>query len=243
MTQTITQAMILAAGKGTRLRPLTLHTPKPLVPVANKPMIVWHLEALKQAGICDIAINTSWLSDKLIASLGDGSEYGVNIHWSVEDGEPLETAGGIATALHHGHLRPEPFVLINGDICTDYPFHLLASHRLAESKALAHLILVDNPSHHPEGDFYYHQGYAYSDNPSLEDKIEKYTFSGMSIISPQLLTGVQPHHIQPLAPLLRDFANQQKITASVFTGTWINADTSERLERANQWRLQSEYRF
>ena len=118
----ITQAMILAAGKGTRLRPLTLETPKPLVEVGGQPLIVWHIKALQAAGITDITINASWLADKLMQALGDGAEYGVKLHWSDEGDEPLETAGGIFNALQTGKLQDAPFILVNSDVWTTYEF-------------------------------------------------------------------------------------------------------------------------
>ncbi len=125
----ITQAMILSAGKGTRMRPLTLTTPKPLLDVGGKPLIVWHIFALKKAGITDITINCSWLADKLIEALGDGLQFGVNLHWSIEDGEPLETAGGIAKALAENKLRQENFILINGDVWTTFDF-IFIKHKI-----------------------------------------------------------------------------------------------------------------
>ena len=126
----ITQAMILAAGKGTRLRPLTLETPKPLVQVGAQPLIVWHIKALRAVGITDITINASWLADKLMTVLGDGSQYGVTLHWSLEENEPLETAGGIFKALETGKLQDEPFILVNSDVWTTYEFAEIVNYVL-----------------------------------------------------------------------------------------------------------------
>jgi MurNAc alpha-1-phosphate uridylyltransferase len=142
------KAMILAAGLGNRMRPLTLHTPKPLLAVADKPLIVWHIEKLQKIGVTDIVINTAWLADKLIAALGTGDQFGVRIHWSNE-GEGLETAGGIIHALPL--LGDQPFILVNGDVWTNYDFAPLLQVELGQN--LAHLMLVDNPVQHPQGDF------------------------------------------------------------------------------------------
>ena len=155
----ITQAMILAAGKGTRLRPLTLETPKPLVEVGGQPLIVWHIKALQAAGITDITINASWLADKLMTALGDGSQFDVNLHWSVEEDEPLETAGGIFQALQTGKLRDEPFILVNSDVWTSYDFGSLKDYELNNDQK-AHLILIDNPEHNNGGDFAINNGLA-----------------------------------------------------------------------------------
>lgn len=138
------KAMILAAGLGNRMRPLTLHTPKPLLAVGGKPLIVWHIEKLQKIGVTDIVINTAWLGEKLAQALGDGSQFGVNIHWSHE-GEGLETAGGIIRALPL--LGSEPFILINGDVWTSMDFAPLLNVRLQGNDA--HLVLVDNPPQHP----------------------------------------------------------------------------------------------
>ena len=151
MSTTITQAMILSAGKGTRLRPLTLTTPKPLVEVGGQPLIVWHIKALKQAGITDITINVSWLADKLLNAIGDGSQYGVTIHWSIEPEEPLETAGGIKMALATGKLKDQPFILVNGDVWTPFDFAQLSQLQLNDSQA--YLLLTDQTTHNLTGDF------------------------------------------------------------------------------------------
>lgn len=132
--------MILAAGKGTRLRPLTYTTPKPLVEVGGQPLIVWHIKALKAAGVTDIVINVSWLADKLLEPLGDGSRFGVTLHWSIEP-EPLETAGGIKKALGEGLLKDAPFILVNGDVWTPFNLANLVEKDLGEQ--LAYLLLAD----------------------------------------------------------------------------------------------------
>jgi len=215
------KAMILAAGLGNRMRPLTLTTPKPLLNVGGKPLIVWHIEALKAAGIHDIIINTAWLGHKLHEALGDGSAYGVHINWSNED-EPLETAGGIQKALPL--LGKQPFILVNGDIWVRYDFQKLINRDLGQH--LAHLVLVDNPPQHPKGDF------AFGNNGQgtliLPDGEEKYTFAGISLLSPQLFADL-PVGKAALAPLLRRAIGQGLVSAEHHAGAWVDVGTPERL--------------
>jgi len=225
----ITQAMILAAGKGTRLRPLTLETPKPLVEVGGQPLIVWHIKALQAAGITDITINVSWLADKLMDTLGDGAQYGVNLHWSVEDDEPLETAGGIFQALQTGKLRDEPFILVNSDVWTTYDFAQLQDYTLSADQR-AHLLLIDNPDHNDSGDFAINNGLA-SENPIGD--ADKYTFAGISVMSPRLVDGLVSGQPAALGPLLRQAMIKFQITAEVITDNWIDVGTPERLEQIN----------
>ncbi|MGM8898012.1 MULTISPECIES: N-acetylmuramate alpha-1-phosphate uridylyltransferase MurU [unclassified Psychrobacter] len=227
----ITQAMILAAGKGTRLRPLTLETPKPLVEVGGQPLIVWHIQALQAAGITDITINVSWLADKLMNTLGDGSQYGVNLHWSVEDDEPLETAGGIFQALQTGKLRDEPFLLVNSDVWTTYDFAQLQDYTLSADQR-AHLLLIDNPEHNNSGDFAINNGLA-SETPIGE--ADKYTFAGISVMSPRLVDGLVAGQPAALAPLLKQAMLKFQITAEVITDNWIDVGTPERLEQINDF--------
>ena len=209
----ITQAMILAAGKGTRLRPLTLETPKPLVEVGGQPLIVWHIKALQASGITDITINASWLADKLMTALGDGSQFDVNLHWSVEEDEPLETAGGIFQALQTGKLRDEPFILVNSDVWTSYDFGSLKDYELNNDQK-AHLILIDNPEHNNGGDFAINNGLA-SEQPIAD--ADKYTFAGISVMSPRLLDGLVSGQPAALAPLLKQAMLKFQITAEVIT--------------------------
>jgi len=227
----ITQAMILAAGKGTRLRPLTLETPKPLVEVGGQPLIVWHIKALQAAGITDITINVSWLADKLMDTLGDGAQYGVNLHWSVEDDEPLETAGGIFQALQTGKLRDEPFILVNSDVWTTYDFAQLQDYTLSADQR-AHLLLIDNPEHNNSGDFAINNGLA-SENPVGD--ADKYTFAGISVMSPKLVDGLVSGQPAALGPLLRQAMIKFQITAEVITDNWIDVGTPERLEQINDF--------
>ncbi|MCB1658954.1 MAG: nucleotidyltransferase family protein [Pseudomonadales bacterium] len=215
------KAMILAAGLGNRMRPLTLTTPKPLLMVGGKPLIVWHIEALKVAGIQDIVINTAWLGHKLHEALGDGSAFGVNIFWSDEN-EPLETAGGIQQALPL--LGKEPFLLVNGDIWLRYDFSRLVSKDLG--KHLAHLLLVDNPPQHPNGDFAFKRD---GQSLILPQGAEKYTFAGVSVLSPKLFADL-PAGKAPLAPLLRQAIAEQLVTGEYHTGAWVDVGTPERLQ-------------
>lgn len=228
---TITQAMILAAGKGTRLRPLTLETPKPLVEVGGQPLIVWHIKALQAAGVTDITINASWLADKLMTSLGDGTQYGVNLHWSVEDDEPLETAGGIFQALQTGKLKDAPFILVNSDVWTTYDFTKLQNYKLGNDQ-LAHLLLINNPTHNNGGDFSINNGLA-SEQAIAE--ADKFTFAGISVMSPQLVDGLVQGQPAALAPLLKQAMMQFQITAEVIKDNWIDVGTPERLEQVNEF--------
>lgn len=227
----LTQAMILAAGKGTRLRPLTLETPKPLVEVGGQPLIVWHIKALQAAGITDITINVSWLADKLMQALGDGAEYGVKLHWSVEDDEPLETAGGIFNALQTGKLQDAPFILVNSDVWTTYDFAQLHDYTLGPDQ-LAHLLLIDNPEHNNGGDFAINNGLA-SEQPIAD--ADKYTFAGISVVSARLVDGLVSGQPAPLAPLLKQAMLKFQITAEVIKDNWIDVGTPERLTQVNEF--------
>ena len=225
----ITQAMILAAGKGTRLRPLTLETPKPLVEVGGQPLIIWHIKALKAAGITDITINTSWLADKLMDTLGDGVQFGVQLHWSLEADEPLETAGGIFKALQTGKLKNEPFILVNSDVWTTFDFSQLITYNLGADQR-AHLLLIDNPEHNDGGDFAVNNGLA-SEQPIGE--ADKYTFAGISVVSPLLVDGLVSGQSAALGPLLRQAMIKFQVTAEIMPDNWIDVGTPERLEQVN----------
>ncbi|WLP95384.1 N-acetylmuramate alpha-1-phosphate uridylyltransferase MurU [Psychrobacter sp. M13] len=227
----ITQAMILAAGKGTRLRPLTLKTPKPLVEVGGQPLIVWHIKALQEAGITDITINASYLADKLMDELGDGSQFGVRLHWSVEAGEPLETAGGIFHALQTDKLQNAPFILINSDVWTTYDFAQLQEYELGADQ-MAHLLLIDNPQHNNGGDFAVNNGLA--SEQAIGDA-DKYTFAGISVLSPRLLDGIVTGQAAALAPLLCKAMIKFQVTAAIITDNWVDVGTPERLEQVNEF--------
>ncbi|WP_201529064.1 N-acetylmuramate alpha-1-phosphate uridylyltransferase MurU [Psychrobacter frigidicola] len=225
----ITQAMILAAGKGTRLRPLTLETPKPLIELGGQPLIIWHIKALQAVGITDITINASWLADKLMDTLGDGSQYGVTLHWSVEDDEPLETAGGIFHALQTGKLQDAPFILVNSDVWTTFDFAQLRNYELGADQR-AHLLLIDNPEHNDGGDFAINNGLA-SEQPIGDG--DKYTFAGISVLSPRLVDGLVTGQSAALAPLLKKAMIKFQVTAEVVTDNWIDVGTEARLMQVN----------
>lgn len=215
------KAMILAAGKGERLRPLTLHTPKPLVRAGGVPLIEYHLRALKRAGFTDVVINHAWLGQQIEDYLGDGQRLGLNIAYSPE-GEPLETGGGIFRALPL--LGDEPFLVVNGDIWTDCDFAPLR----APIKGLAHLVLVDNPLHHPTGDFALVGGEVRD-----EASLSRLTYSGIAVLHPQLFAGCSVGAFK-LAPLLRDAMGKGQVTGEHFTGRWVDVGTHERLAEVEQ---------
>ncbi len=227
----ITQAMILAAGKGTRLRPLTLETPKPLVEVGSQPLIIWHIKALKAAGITDITINVSWLADKLMDTLGDGTQFGVTLHWSLEEEEPLETAGGIFQALQTGKLKDAPFILVNSDVWTTFDFTKLITYELSADQR-AHLLLIDNPEHNNGGDFAVNNGLA--SEQAIADA-DKYTFAGISVMSPRLVDGLVTGQPAALGPLLRQAMIKFQVTAEVITDNWVDVGTPERLAQINDF--------
>ncbi|QCI10362.1 nucleotidyltransferase family protein [Pseudomonas putida] len=211
------KAMILAAGKGERMRPLTLHTPKPLLPVAGQPLIEYHLRALAAAGFTEVVINHAWLGQQIEEHLGDGSRFGLSIRYSPE-GEPLETGGGIFKALPL--LGEGPFLLINGDVWTDYDLARLR----APLPGLAHLVLVDNPGHHGRGDFRL-QGTQVVDG---DDAPGTLTFSGLSVLHPALFDGCQPGAFK-LAPLLRQAMAAGQVSGEHYLGRWVDVGTQERL--------------
>ena len=220
------KAMILAAGLGTRMRPLTDHLPKPLLEVGGKPLVLWHIEALARAGITDLVINTAWLGDKLEAALGDGQRYGVSIRWSHE-GEPLETAGGVVKALPL--LGASPFLVVNGDIWLRYDFRAL-SQRLAAMDGQAHLVLVNNPAHNLRGDFAL-EADRITPATTLQvanDGEHRFTFAGLSVLHPDLFAGL-PEGKRALAPLLREAMAAGRVTGEYFPGPWVDVGTPERL--------------
>ncbi len=211
------KAMILAAGKGERLRPLTLHTPKPLVRAAGVPLIEYHVRALAAAGFTELVINHAWLGQQIEDYLGDGARFGVRIAYSAE-GEPLETGGGIFQALPL--LGDQPFVLVNGDIFTDYPFAQLRR----PLSGLAHLVLVANPAHHASGDFCLQDGQV-SDTHAGGGNL---TYSGLAVLSPALFADCQPGAFK-LAPLLRQAMAAGQVSGEQFAGCWVDVGTHERL--------------
>ena len=227
------KAMILAAGMGNRMRPLTLHTPKPLLEVGGKPLIVWHIEKLQKIGVQEIVINTAWLGEKLADALGDGSQFGVKILWSHE-GEGLETAGGIINALPL--LGNEPFILVNGDVWTTMDFAPLLNVQLQDD--LAHLVLVENPIQHPQGDFILAANKAYTFEQARSG--ENLTYSGVAVMHPQMFDGLESGK-RPLAPLLKQAMQQEKISAQKLQGVWVDVGTPERLNALDQQIQQGVY--
>lgn len=211
------KAMILAAGKGERLRPLTLHTPKPLVSAGGVPLIEYHIRALVKAGFDELVINHAWLGEQIEAHLSAGDRFGIRIRYSPE-GEPLETGGGIHRALPL--LGDEPFAVVNGDIWTDYDFAALNR----PLTGLAHLVLVDNPAHHPSGDFALADGRV-DESGAVDARL---TYSGIALLSPRLFDGCSAGAFK-LAPLLRQAMAAGGVSGEHHQGRWVDVGTHERL--------------
>jgi len=227
------KAMILAAGLGKRMRPLTLYKPKPLLEVGGKALIVWHIEKLKKIGVTEIVINSAWLADALIGTLGDGSQFGVTIRWTRED-EGLETAGGIINALPL--LGDQPFILVNGDVWTTFDFSSLLNVDLGED--LAHLVFVENPEQHPKGDFTLANGRAYTFDQNIQG--ENLTYSGVAVYSPKMFTGLDAGK-RPMLPLLKQGMLDGKISAEKMQAAWVDVGTPERLMALDLQIRQGEY--
>jgi MurNAc alpha-1-phosphate uridylyltransferase len=225
------KALVFAAGRGERMRPLTDATPKPLLHAGGKPLIAWHLERLAAIGVRDVVVNTSWLAARFPEALGDGARWGLRIHYSFEGDAPLETGGGMLNALPL--LGGAPFVLVNGDVWTDYDFAKLPR----DPAGLAHLVMVDPPAHAPRGDFALDaQGLLHADGPT------RLTYSGIGVYRPQLLdawraivgecgTDAEGKPIFPLAPLLRARMADGAVTGERHGGGWTDVGTPERLAR------------
>jgi MurNAc alpha-1-phosphate uridylyltransferase len=213
------KAMILAAGRGERMRPLTDHIPKPLLKVGGKSLIVWHLERLAKAGFKQVVINHAHLGAQIEHALGDGSQWGLHIQYSPEK-TALETAGGIAKALHL--LGSEPFLVVNGDTFTEVDFGDL-THALSVNNH-AHLVLVTNPPQHPNGDFAIEDGYLKNTGAQM------LTFSGVGVYHPDLFASVVRGEPAKLAPLLRNSIAENKATAEYYQGVWHDIGTPERLK-------------
>jgi MurNAc alpha-1-phosphate uridylyltransferase len=218
------KAMILAAGRGERMRPLTDLMPKPLLPVGGKPLIVWHLERLAQAGLREVVINHAHLGAQIEAALGDGARWGLSIHYSAEAAGALETAGGIANALPLLG-QEEAFLVINGDIHCEWD--VARAIGLPPADALAHLVLVPNPPQHPRGDFSMAEGRVGAGIGAGGAPV--YTFSGIGIYRPQLFAGIRRGEAAPLAPLLRAAMAQQRVSGELYTGRWTDVGTPQRL--------------
>lgn len=229
------KAMILAAGRGERMRPLTDFTPKPLLKVGGKPLIVWHLERLAKAGFKDIVINHAHLGEQIEQALGDGAQWGLHIQYSPEK-VALETAGGIANALHL--LGSEPFLVVNGDTFTEIDFkntalqaniHAGAGHALK----LAHLVLVDNPPQHPNGDFAI-EFKSQSDGMLKNEGAQMRTFSGVGVYHPDLFAEVVIGQPAKLTPLLRKAIDNNAATAQYYQGVWHDIGTPGRLKNLDE---------
>jgi MurNAc alpha-1-phosphate uridylyltransferase len=215
--------MILAAGRGERMRPLTDTTPKPLLLAGGRPLIAWHLDKLARAGVTDVVINHAHLGAMIEATLTDGRGHGLSIRYSPE-AEALETAGGIATAMPL--LGDAPFIVVNGDVFTDFPYERLvsAARRLAETHTcVAHLVLVDNPTHHPGGDF------AMADGLARAAGAHRFTFSGLGTYRPALFDGIAPGTKARLAPLLVAAMAHDAVSAEHHGGYWLDVGTPARL--------------
>uniref|UniRef100_UPI004048161C N-acetylmuramate alpha-1-phosphate uridylyltransferase MurU n=1 Tax=Polynucleobacter sp. TaxID=2029855 RepID=UPI004048161C len=225
--------LLLAAGRGERMRPLTDNLPKPLLTVQKKSLLVWHLEALKKAGLKQVVINHAWLGQKIEDALGDGAQFQLEITYSPEI-NALETAGGICKALPL--LDPSDyFLVINGDIfCPDFPIKVLldsiVSLRSPELAKLGHLIMVPNPTQHPDGDFYL-QGSQISD--TLSEGAEKLTFSGIGIYHKDLFKGLEVGQSAKLAPILKAAIKENSISGEKYAGTWHDVGTPQRLQELN----------
>lgn len=218
------RAMILAAGRGERMRPLTDHCPKPLLPAADKPLIVYHLERLAAAGFHEIIINHAYLGEQLVASLGDGSQWGLSITWSPEPLGALETAGGIRQALSHlDDGTNSPFLVINGDIYCDWT---IRQHALKPND-LAHLALVDNPSHHPGGDFVLNGDRVFDKSCGII--VQTLTFAGIGFYRPSFFADLTLGKAAKLAPLLRSAMSAGRVSGEHHRGRWEDVGTPERL--------------
>jgi MurNAc alpha-1-phosphate uridylyltransferase len=210
-------AMLLAAGRGERLRPITDTLPKPLVEIAGKPLIVYHLEALVRAKVRDVVINLSWLGEKIRAALGDGSRYGVRIAYSEEGPVPLETGGGIHRALPL--LGPEPFLVVNADVWTDMDLGRLEA---LDEGADARLMLAPNPPHHSRGDFGLEGDFV------VEREADRFTYTGIGVYRPEFFEGCTPGKF-PLLPLLRRAIAARRLRGEVYRGEWLDIGSPDRL--------------
>lgn len=218
------KAMILAAGRGERMRPLTDHKPKPLLEAGGKPLIQHHIERLAAAGVCELVINLAWKGAMIREALGDGARFGVQITYSDEGESALETGGGIFNALPL--LGPAPFMIVNGDVWTDYPFERLtrfAHARLGEvGQDVAHLVLVANPPQHPDGDF------GLSAGRLDEDRQGRGTYSGIAVYAPLFFAGCEPGPFK-LLPLLQRAIREGRASGERYEGRWFDIGTPQRL--------------
>ena len=227
-------ALIFAAGLGERMRPLTEHTPKPLLSVGGKPLVIWHLDKLAALGVREVVVNTSWLAAQFPAALGDGARWGLRLRYAHEGDTPLETGGGMWNA--RPRLGEAPFLAVNGDIWTDYDFSRLPR----EPEGEAHLVLVDNPGHHPGGDFALATAAGDGSGPLASDGPQRLTFSGIGVYRPSLLArwrevvgdapgaDLTPPRFK-LAPLLRAAMARGDVRGEHYRGSWTDVGTPQRL--------------
>ena len=215
------KAMILAAGRGERMRPLTDTVPKPLLRIGGQTLIERHVHALARAGITELVINHAWLGEQIEKALGNGEAYGVSIRYSPEGDSSLETGGGIMNALPL--LGTEPFLVVNADIWTDFPFDSLPS----QPDGLAHLVMVENPQHHPDGDFSLSEGRLSESGPAM------LTFSGIGVYRPELFADCSAGAF-PLGPVLRNYMAAGQVSGERYTGSWFDIGTPERLDAVNR---------
>ncbi len=228
------KAIVLAAGRGSRMRPLSDATPKPLLEVHGKPLIAWHLEALARGGVRDVVINTAWLEEQIVEALGDGARFGVAIAYSREGrdhGGALETAGGIATALP---LLGDAFWIVSADIwAPDFRFDAGTAQRFVEGGRWAQLWLVPNPPFHPAGDFGLDaDGLGLADGTGPDG--QRWTYANIALARAEMFRGIAPGTSAKLAPLLYDGMRERRIGAEVYPGRWENVGTPEQLEALNR---------
>jgi N-acetyl-alpha-D-muramate 1-phosphate uridylyltransferase len=227
------KAILFAAGRGERMRPLTDHTPKPLLLAGGKPLIVWHIEKLVAAGVRSIIINTAYLGQKIVEHIGDGKQFGADIRYSREElssiGGALETAGGIRYALHL--IGEAPFIAVSADVFTNFDYKALASRAKKLKPGQAHTVLVPNAEHHPLGDFSYASASGVVTDKT--DQTTNYTFSGIAAYHPSLFTHLPNPGVSKLAPLLRQAMLNNKVSGELFEGLWLDIGTPSRLEELN----------
>lgn len=216
------KVMILAAGRGERMRPLSDEWAKPLLPAGGKPLLQWTIENLSREGFEDLVINTSWLGAQIESWLGDGTRLGVRIRYSPEPDGALGTGGGIHNALPL--LGDDPFVVVNGDVWTDYAYSRLRN----TPSSPAHLVLIDNPAHHPTGDFELNGGLVANGTRG-----RRFTFAGIGVYHPRLFAACAPGEF-PLAPLLREAAGKQLVTGEYHPGRWMDVGTPARLKQLDR---------
>jgi MurNAc alpha-1-phosphate uridylyltransferase len=214
--------MILAAGRGERMRPLTDHIPKPLLEVAGKPLIIWHLEKLAKANFEEVIINHAHLGGMIEAYVGDGSRWNLKVTYSRE-GSPLETAGGIKKALPL--IGDQPFLVVNADIYTDFNFATIKNRNLNDCKG--HLVMVKNPKQHPDGDFFL------QNNQIEREGKERLTFSGIAVYQPKIFEDINLEPVAKLAPILKKLIDAECISGEAYQGLWFDIGTPERLNEVN----------